>query len=72
MELYRFKKALNYLAEICNRKKQKEKYQFIGPLRKAGIQREDAKSLGFKFSNLLWKSSLKQNERSRGKNRIYL
>jgi hypothetical protein len=66
MELHKYKKAIQFFSEICNSKKRKEKYLFVGPLRKAGLTMSEIKSLGYKISKRIWKSCLDEQKRNQG------
>ena len=63
----KYKEALSGLGEVINNSvTPKKKHSYIYPLRKAGISRQEAKNLGFKFSKHLWKSCTSTNFRNPG------
>jgi hypothetical protein len=72
MELNKYKKALRLFAKVCNETKKKEKYIFLGPLRRAGLSKPESEKLGFKISHEGWQNCLDKRKRNPGKSKSYI
>lgn len=66
MTLNKYVYALRGFAKIFNTAAQKEKYQFIYPVRNAGISFRKAKELGFNVTSYMWKMCLNRHKRNKG------
>lgn len=63
----KYTKALTYYSKFYNSAKQKDKFQYLYPLRFVGLKLLDAKKLGYEATEYMWASCLNKNKRNVGK-----